>query len=52
MRGNVSVVEEHLILGGTELLIMARHVSQKPILHSVFVIGGDARGSQIKGGVY
>ena len=48
MRGNVSVVEEHLILGGTELLIMARHVSQKPILHQVFVIGGDARGSQIK----
>jgi coenzyme Q-binding protein COQ10 len=48
MRGNVSVVEEHLILGGVELLIMAKHVLQKPILHEIFVIGGDAKGSKIK----
>ena len=48
MRGNVSVVEEHLILGELELLIMAKHVSQKPFLHEIFVIGGDAKGSQIK----
>jgi coenzyme Q-binding protein COQ10 len=27
---------------------MAKHVSKKPILHEVFVIGGDAKGSHIK----
>ena len=48
MRGDVSVVEEHLILGGMELLIMAKHVSQKPILHEMIVIGGYAKGSKIK----
>ena len=48
MRGDVSVVEEHLILGDLELLIMAKHVSQKPILHEMVVIGGDAKGSRIK----
>ena len=48
MRGDVSVVEEHLILGDMELLIMAKHVSQKPLLHEMIVIGGDAKGSQIK----
>lgn len=48
MRGDVSVVEEHLILGNMELLIMAKHVSQKPILHEMIVIGGDAKGSRIK----
>ena len=48
MRGDVSVVEEHLILGDVELLIMAKHVSQKPITHEMIVIGGDAKGSRIK----
>lgn len=48
MRGDVSVVEEHLILGDMELLIMAKHVSQKPVLHEIIVIGGDAKGSKIK----
>ncbi|MFB5624007.1 MAG: SRPBCC family protein [Nitrosopumilus sp.] len=48
IRGNVSVVEEHLILGDIELLIMAKHVSEEPILHDVFVIGGDVKGSHIK----
>ena len=48
VRGDVSVVEEHLNLGGLELLIMAKHISKKPILHDVFVIGGDIKGSQIK----
>lgn len=48
MRGDTSVVEEHLILGDVELVIMAKHVSKKPVLHEVFVIGGDAKGSQIR----
>jgi len=48
IRGDVSVVEEHLNLGEKELLIMAKHVTTEPILHEVFVIGGDAKGSHIK----
>jgi len=48
VRGDLAVVEEHFNLGAMELLIMARHVSKKPILHEVFVIGGDAKGSHIK----
>ncbi len=48
VRGNVSVVEEHMNLGDRELVIMAKHVTKEPILHEVFVIGGDAKGSYIK----
>ena len=48
VRGNVSVVEEHMNLGDRELLIMAKHVTTKPVLHEVFVIGGDAKGSYIR----
>ncbi len=48
VRGNVSVVEEHMNLGDRELLIMAKHVTTEPGLHDVFVIGGDAKGSYIK----
>jgi len=48
VRGNVSVVEEHMNLGDLELVIMAKHVTKEPILHEVFVIGGDAKGSYIK----
>jgi len=48
VRGNVSVVEEHMNLGDKELLIMAKHVTEKPTLHEIFVIGGDSKGSYIK----
>ncbi len=48
VRGNVSVVEEHMNLGDRELLLMAKHVTKEPVLHEVFVIGGDAKGSHIK----
>jgi coenzyme Q-binding protein COQ10 len=48
VRNNVSVVEEHLNLGDRELLVMAKHVSKPPVLHEVFVIGGDGKGSHIK----
>lgn len=48
IRGNTSVVEQHLNLGGRELLIMAKHVSKKPVLHDVFVIGGQIKGSHIR----
>ncbi len=48
VRGNISVVEEHMILGDLELLIMAKHVTTEPVLHEIFIIGGDAKGSYIK----
>jgi coenzyme Q-binding protein COQ10 len=48
VRENISVVEEHMNLGDKELVIMAKHVTEKPVLHEVFVIGGDAKGSRIK----
>ena len=49
VRGNISVVEEHMNLGDLELVIMAKHVTtEEPVLHEVFVIGGDAKGSYIK----
>jgi len=48
VRGNISVVEEHMNLGDLELVIMAKHVTKEPVLHDVFVIGGDVKGSHIK----
>ncbi len=42
------MVEEHMNLGDLELLLMAKHVTTEPVLHEVFVIGGDAKGSHIK----
>jgi len=48
VRNDVSVVEEHFNLGSKELLIMAKHVSKTPVLHEVFVIGGDGKGSHIQ----
>ena len=48
VRGDLAVVEEHFNLGTTEMLVMARHVSKKPILHEIFIIGGDAKGSHIR----
>jgi len=48
IRNDTAVVEEHLILGDKELVIMAKHVIKSPLLHEIFVIGGDAKGSHIK----
>jgi len=48
IRNNVSVVEEYLHLGNKEFLIMAKHVSDVPLSHDVFVIGGDIKGSSFK----
>ena len=47
MRGDTSVVEEHLMLGTIELVIMAKHVIHEPSIHEFFIIGGDAKGSHI-----
>lgn len=47
VRGNVSIVEEHLRIGRQELVMMAKHVIDQPILHEIFIIGGDAKGTHI-----
>ena len=46
-RDDVTVVEQHLRLSGRELVMMTKHVVRRPVLHEVFVIGGDAKGSRI-----
>jgi len=47
VRGNVSVVEEHIRIAKQELVMMAKHVIDDPILHEIFIIGGDAKGTHI-----
>ena len=47
VRGNTSVVEEHIRIAGREFVMMTKHVTKYPELHEVFVIGGDAKGSHI-----
>ncbi len=47
MRDDVSIVEEHVMLAGKELVMMTKHVTKPHELHEVFVIGGDAKGSHI-----
>jgi len=47
MRDDISIVEEHVMLAGRELVMMTKHVTKPPDLHEVFVIGGDAKGSHI-----
>ena len=46
-RDNTSIVEEHMMLGNKELVMMTKHVTEEPDLHEVFVIGGDAKGSHV-----
>ena len=47
MRDDVSIVEEHIMLAGRELVMMTKHVTKPHELHEVFVVGGDAKGSHI-----
>ena len=48
VRPNTSLVEEHLVIGGRELVVMAKHVVDGPKTHETFVVGGDAKGTHIK----
>ena len=47
VRDNVAIVEEHLKLGGKELIMTTKHVTKYPESHDVFVLGGDIKGSHI-----
>ncbi len=47
VRENTAIVEEHLRLGGKELVMMTKHITVYPETHEIFVIGGDAKGTHI-----
>ena len=47
VRPNTTLVEEHLKLGGKELIVMAKHVTDAPKIHETFFVGGDAKGTHI-----
>ena len=47
VRENTAIVEEHIRLGGRELVMMTKHVTRYPELHEIFVVGGDAKGTHI-----
>lgn len=46
-RGDVSVLEERLRIGGADLLMTVRHSSEPPDVHAMAVLGGDIKGSRI-----
>jgi coenzyme Q-binding protein COQ10 len=46
-RDGVSVIEEHMILGKKEFVMMTKHVKTHPDIHEIVVIGGDCKGSRI-----
>ena len=48
VRNNTAIVEERMVLGGREFLIMAKHVSENPVSHEIFIVGGDVKGSHIR----
>lgn len=46
-RDNVSVIEEHVMFGKKELVMMTKHIKTPTSLHEIIVIGGDCKGSHI-----
>jgi coenzyme Q-binding protein COQ10 len=48
VRPNTTLVEEHIVIGGRELVVMAKHVLNAPKIHETFIVGGDAKGTHIK----
>lgn len=47
VREDTAIVEEHLRLGGKELVMMTKHITKYPELHETYVVGGDAKGTRI-----
>ena len=48
LRGNVSIVAEHLKLLDEEFVIMTKHIITPYDSHESIVVGGDVKGSYIK----
>ena len=47
VRPNTTLVEEHRIIAGQELVVMAKHIINDRLTHETFFVGGDAKGSHI-----
>lgn len=47
IRPTTTLAEIHLYLSGKEFVVMAKHVTEKPYLHEIFFVGGDAKGTHI-----
>ena len=47
VRPKTTLVEEHMLIAGKELVVMARHEIEKPAIHETFIVGGDAKGTHI-----
>ncbi len=47
VRSDSILVEEHLKLVGKELIVMAKHITDEPKIHEIFIVGGDAKGTHI-----
>ena len=47
VRPTTTLAEIHLNLSGKEFVVMAKHVIEKPTLHEIFFVGGDAKGTHI-----
>jgi len=47
VRPNTTLVEEHRMISGKELVVMAKHMVNYPQTHETFFVGGDAKGSHI-----
>jgi coenzyme Q-binding protein COQ10 len=47
VRPNATLAEEHLVLAGKELIVMAKHVIDEPTTHEIFFVGGHAKGTHI-----
>ena len=47
VRPNTTLVEQHIRLAGKELVVMAKHITEKPTLHEILIVGGDIKGSHI-----
>ncbi|MGD2106853.1 MAG: polyketide cyclase [Nitrosopumilaceae archaeon] len=47
VRPNTTLVEQHIVLAEKELVVMAKHITEKPTLHETLIVGGDIKGSHI-----
>jgi hypothetical protein len=47
VRPNTTLVEKHIVLAEKELVVMAKHITEKPTLHEILIVGGDIKGSHI-----
>lgn len=47
VRPNTTLAEQHIKLAEKELIVMAKHLTDKPTRHETLIVGGDIKGSRI-----